>query len=180
MATITLTYSYEKGDLIAIWGHSPGVTSEDYENDNSIDPYYVHEEYTATQSGSNRYIFSYDETRGYVAAIYINGNLENHSDIAPTAIVFNWDTNITAGAEMAVVGNLTFAPVTADEWNRLVNIVNTKKGTNYKHVSRGEDFSASNGSSVKTIADALGVSVSSSSFISAEFFHKLRDAVNAL
>lgn len=87
MATFTLTYSYESGDSIAIWGHSIGVTTEDYENDPSIDPYFIHQEFTATESESAAAVFTYDPARGYVASIYVNGVLVNSRTI--DAIVDN-------------------------------------------------------------------------------------------
>lgn len=92
---------------------------------------------------------------------------------------FEWDTYITQGMSMNTY-NKRPAPVTASEWNRLVDLVNKKCNTNISHVSSGDSMIASSGGNIRVVADALGVYVNSGNIITAQFFIDLRDAVNAL
>lgn len=257
MATFTLTFSYNTGDLVDVWGHSQGVTTEDYEKDPSIDPYYVHTSFTATESASGGYTFTYDTERGYVASIYVNGTLVATKNIAAvipespeissvstgyTSItvyidnatgasisgtignkigdvsftgstcrvyfgglndgvtytitisingvsstltattssypVFDWDTDIVAGASIAQFGDLMFAPVTAAEWNCLVDIVNLKCGTTFSNVTSGEEFSIQENKSPRLIADVLNVPITDGDTLTAQFFIDLKNAIN--
>jgi len=116
----------------------------------------------------------------YTVSITINGSTTTRTVSTDSYPVFDWDSTIEVGAEMTVVDNLTVAPVTAVEWNRLVDLVNLKTGSSHAHVAKGASFSAVDGMPVKKIANALNVSVSSTDCISAEFFKKLKNAVNAL
>ena len=75
-------------------------------------------------------------------------------------------------------GYILPAPVTAEEWNRLVKIVNTKCGTNIDDVSTGEPMRAGPGGNIRQVADALDVKVDKGYRITAEFFLKLQEAVN--
>lgn len=95
---------------------------------------------------------------------------------------FEWDTDIRAGAIMNTymyTGTHYPAPVTAAEWNRLVDLVNKKCGTSIGKVASGVRMYASSGGNVRRVADALGVAVDSGDIITAQFFLDLRDAVNA-
>lgn len=97
---------------------------------------------------------------------------------------FEWDTDIRAGAKMnswqnPANGYMHPAPVTADEWNRLVELVKAKFGISIATVSRGERMFAGSGGNIRQVADALGVTVDSGDTITARFFLALRDAVNA-
>lgn len=97
------------------------------------------------------------------------------------AAEFEWTTNIRAGEKMNTynyAGTQYPAPVTAKEWNELVDLVNTKCGTDINHVVSGAQMSAQPGGNVRCVANALGVSVNSGDRITAEFFFKLRDAIN--
>lgn len=68
--------------------------------------------------------------------------------------------------------------ITADEWNELVDLVNSATGASASYVSSGEDISTTK---VNQVANALGISsVSSSTPISASFFNDLMDAYNSL
>lgn len=68
------------------------------------------------------------------------------------------------------------ACITADEWNRLVDGVNQRKGTSISHVQKGAI--ANSKSVVSSVSKALGISVPSG--FSAAFFNQLRTAVNNL
>ena len=97
---------------------------------------------------------------------------------------FKWDTDIRAGAKMGswlnpANGYTHPAPVTADEWNRLVEIVKAKFDVSIPTVVRGERMWAGSGSSIRKVADALEVAVDDGYTITAQFFLDLRDAVNA-
>lgn len=84
---------------------------------------------------------------------------------------FEWDTDIYAGGAMQTVGGVP-APVTAVEWNRLVDAVNRKRRTAIQHVVSGEPMT----NAVQVVAAALGVSVPNR--VTAAFFLDLRDTVN--
>lgn len=83
IAQFSLSFSCNPGDSIEVWGHSTGVTSEDYEKDPSIDPYFIHDSYTMSDTEPHWYWFTYDEERGYVAAVYVNGVRVVDRTIAP-------------------------------------------------------------------------------------------------
>lgn len=268
MAQFSISFSCNTGDLIDVWGHSPGVTTEDYENDPSIDPYYIHDSYTMSDTEPHWYWFLYDETRGYVAAVYVNGVLAERKTIDPIVIPnvkidkvvtdytsitiyfsntnsgdnlrvcyyvdettihdasisyyqdgtaraqfngltsdknyaiyvyaddvmidklyystnaypeFQWSTTIERGAEMALNWNAKeVSPITAEEWNRFLDIYSLKKNITYPHVSKGDEFSVVNGATPKKIADDLGVGVAVGTEITAQFYIDLMNALNAL
>jgi hypothetical protein len=263
--SFSLTYTCKSGDTIAIWGHSPGVTYEDWLNNPSVDPYFVYQEFVASnviEGAAYAVSFSYDTERGYIAAIYVNNIRvadENIEAVLPdppkissttsgyTSITvyidncyssdsvsgtigymsgtvsyytggtcavrfnglsanttytvritingstttlpistqayptFNWDTHIASNVEMGtyVKDNKQYpAPVTAEEWNRLVDLINLKYGNLLSHVSSGDEMVAGPGGNIRLVADALGVSVASGDRITAQFFLDLRTAVN--
>ena len=97
--------------------------------------------------------------------------------------LFEWTTKIYYGAKISswqnqANGNTHPAPVTADEWNRLVTLVNVKCGTSIDTVSQGERMYAGPGSKIRQVADALEVSVDNGDRITAAFFLALQDAIN--
>lgn len=96
--------------------------------------------------------------------------------------IFEWTTNIYQWAKMASwqhpSGHTHPAPVTAEEWNRLVEIVNAKRGTDIDKVSVSTPMRAGPGGNIRQVADALGVEVDKGYRITAEFFLKLKEAVN--
>lgn len=94
------------------------------------------------------------------------------SDIRQYAPINSWQNPAN--------GNTHPAPVTAIEWNRLVNIVNKKCKTSIPTVASGERMKAGTGQNVRMVADTLGVSVDSEWIITAQFFLDLRDAINIL
>lgn len=260
-----LEYSCKSGDTIAIWGHSPGVTYEDWLNNPSIDPYFAYQEFTETDAPEGvtyGVSFTYDTERGYVAAIYVNGvrvayrNIEailpdppeilkitsGYTSITVSIVncpssnsvsgtignisgmvyyyaggacsvrfdglsdnteyevritingsttilsvttqaypTFNWDTNIASNVTMGtyVKNNKQYpAPVTAEEWNRLVDLINLKYGKTLSHVSSGDEMVAGSGGNIRLVADALGVSVNSEDGITAQFFLDLKNKIN--
>ena len=90
---------------------------------------------------------------------------------------FQWDTPIYEGAKMnswqnPATGHTHPAPVSADEWNRLVTLVNAKYGTSIATVSRGERMWATSGGNIRQVADALGVTVDSGDRIIAQFLQR--------
>jgi hypothetical protein len=267
--TFSLSFTCNPGDLIEVWGHSPGVTTEDYEKDPSIDPYYIHDKYTISDVEPPWYWFVYDETRGYVASIYVNGVLAEHRSIDPIVLpsvtvkdveagyhtitiyftdtsssdnlhvyyyldtnttrsatityyndgtarayfddlipgknyaiyidangytafdklycytddypTFEWSTTIESGAEMTVNWSTKeVSPITAIEWNRFLDIYGLKTGTTYTHVSKGDSLSVKSGTTMRKIADNLGVDVSVGEEITAQFFIELKNALNTL
>ena len=96
---------------------------------------------------------------------------------------FKWKTPIKKGAKIPTWQNPAngasfIAPVTADEWNRLVDLVNTKCGTFIDHVGSGAKMSAKPGGNIRQVADALDVAVDSGWTITAQFFLDLQDAIN--
>lgn len=121
----------------------------------------------------------------YTAQVLVDGTSIGYTDFTTKYEEFKWDTNIYKGAKMNVWqnpanGTTRPAPVTAAEWNRLVSLVNQKCGTNIATVSSGKAMTASSGGNIRLVADALGVSVSGDSIVTAQFFLDLRDTVNAL
>lgn len=118
----------------------------------------------------------------YTAQIYVEDVLLD--DGVRFFTLFDWwKSTVLYGVTMSSyqVGDKTYpAPVTAEEWNRLVNLVNKKCGTGIIGVSRGEPMLAGSGQNIRLIADALIVPVNSKDVITAQFFLDLRDAVNAL
>lgn len=70
------------------------------------------------------------------------------------------------------------APVTAQEWNRLVGLVNTMCNKAISTVSAGEEMVGGSGGNVRLVADALGVSVASGDRITAKFFLDLKNRIN--
>lgn len=268
LSQFSLTFSFNTGDEIEVWGHSPGVTTDDWISNPNIDPYYVYDKYTASSSDPHEYSFMYDVSRGYVAAIYVNGSLAARRTIDPvevpsisiddvivryhtitiyfsnasqndhinvyihlgaytthtaevtysndgTAIArfegltagtlyeisvyvagmlfdelsysteaypsFQWDTTIESGAEIAVDWSTKeVSPITATEWNRFLDIYGLKTGTTYTHVSKGDSLSVKSETTMRKIADNLGVDVSVGEEITAQFFIDLKNALNEL
>ena len=268
LSHFSLTFSFNVGDEIEVWGHSAGVTTDEWESNPSIDPYYVHDKYVASASDPSEYSFTYDISRGYVSAIYVNGSLAAHRTIDPVELpsvsiddvivryhtitiyfsnanqndniyvythlgsytthtaevmyssdgvaiarfegltagttyeisvyvkdslfdeltysteaypTFQWDTTIESGAEMTVNWSTKeVSPITATEWNRFLDIYGLKTGTTYTHVSKGDSLSVKSGTTMREIADDLGVNVSVGDDITAQFFIDLMNALNAL
>lgn len=257
MASFQLSCNYNAGDKVAIWGHTLGVYDE------NLDPYYVHEEFTATKAGGMFYTFTYDPQKGYIASIYINdsryttqtidpvipnppiiedpqssytsieitiknvsssdsiaikathgnityhGNVEYYSgyvianvtglqanttydvelsingDITTYTVstdpypIFSWSSNISKGANIPVVGGNMVAPVTAEEWNRLISYIQIKFGLEISTVQPGDELNLYSGGNVYNVAKALGITVTPKTTVTAEFFNKLKDAYNS-
>lgn len=123
----------------------------------------------------------------YTYSVKVNGkNIRNDYFITLDASQiedFKWTTNIYQWAKMAswqhpAGGHTHPAPVTAKEWNELVEIVNAKCGTNINKVSTSTPMRAGPGGNVRQVADALGVKVDKGYRITAQFFLDLQDAVN--
>ena len=133
---------------------------------------------------STIYRFSAEPNKVYIVKIIIN-NIELEATINTTLSTgeFQWTTKIQKWEKMEswqhpAGGHTHPAPVTAEEWNRLVKIVNTKCGTNIDDVSIGEPMRAGPGGNIRQVADALGVEVDKGYKITAKFFLDLQDAVN--
>lgn len=133
---------------------------------------------------STIYRFSAEPNKVYIVKIIIN-NIELEATINTTLSTgeFKWTTKIQQWEKMEIwqhpaSGYILPAPVTAEEWNRLVKIVNTKRGTNIDDVSTGEPMRAGPGGNIRQVADALGVKVDKGYRITAQFFLDLQDAVN--
>ena len=94
---------------------------------------------------------------------------------------FEWDTDIRAGVKMNTyqyAGTYYPAPVTAAEWNRLIDLIKSKRGISIDYVSSGVHMSAKPGGNIRKVADALGVTINSGDRITAQFFLDLQDAIN--
>lgn len=120
----------------------------------------------------------------YTVEIVINGiTLTTTINTTPNIGTFQWTTNIYQGAKMNSWQNSTNgathpAPVTAEEWNRLVTLVNAKRSTSIPTVAQGERMYAGPGSKIRQVADILDVAVDNGNRITAQFFLELQDAIN--
>lgn len=153
-------------------------------------PSYTKESYTrisSTDSSSVTWTKTVEYDISYTYSVVIQPNniylVDGETFTLTLGEEFNWTTDIQQWKKMEIwqhpaSGYMLPAPVTAEEWNRLVKIVNTKCGTNIDDVSIGEPMRAGPGGNVRQVADALGVKVDKGDRITAEFFLKLQDAVN--
>lgn len=120
----------------------------------------------------------------YTVEIVINGiTLTTTINTTPNIGTFQWTTNIYQGAKMnswqnSINGATHPAPVTAEEWNRLVTLVNAKRSTSIAPVSCGSMMNAAPGGNIRQVADALGVTINKGDRITAQFFLELQDAIN--
>ena len=71
------------------------------------------------------------------------------------------------------------APVTAEEWNRLISYIKIKFGLEISTVQPGDELNLYNGGNVYNVAKALGITVTPKTTVTAEFFNKLKDAYNS-
>lgn len=133
---------------------------------------------------STIYKFATEPYHVYTVKITINGvELETTISTTPNTGEFQWTTNIYKGAKIAswqspATGHTYPAPVTADEWNRLVTLVNAKCSTSIPTVAQGERMYAGPGSKIRQVADTLDVAVDNGNRITAQFFLDLQDAIN--
>ena len=153
-------------------------------------PSYTKESYTrisSTDSSSVTWTKTVEYDISYTYSVVIQPNniylVDGETFTLTLGEEFNWTTDIQQWKKMEIwqhpaSGYMLPAPVTAEEWNRLVKIVNTKCGTDIDDVSIGEPMRAGPGGNVRQVADALGVKVDKGDRITAEFFLKLQDAVN--
>jgi hypothetical protein len=88
-----------------------------------------------------------------------------------------WLSHPVQGNTMGTYNNSP-APVKAEEWNRLVDLINSKLSKNINTVSAGDEMNAGSGGNVKVVASALGVSVASKDEVTASFFNALKTAIN--
>lgn len=89
--------------------------------------------------------------------------------------LFEWQSTIEKDKEMGVYQGKP-APITAEEWNILIELVNRKFGKSINRVSRGQDMLAS---TINNVASEFNKSVSKNDIITANFFISLRDTVNS-
>lgn len=134
--------------------------------------------------GNTIYNFPAEPNNTYIVVIVING-IELTAKITTTTSTgeFQWKTKIYKDAKMntrqnSINGAIHPAPVTAEEWNILVTLVNAKRSTSIPSVSPGSMMNAAPGGNVRQVADALGVKVDKGDRITAEFFLALQDAIN--
>ena len=88
-----------------------------------------------------------------------------------------WLSRPVQGNTMGMYNNSP-APVKAEEWNRLVDLVNSKLSKSIAKVTSGDTMDASSGGNVKVVASALGVSIESKAKVTASFFNALKNAIN--
>lgn len=141
MASFSLSYSYKTGDTVEIWGHSQGVTYDDWQANPSIDPYFRHEKFTVTSQTSGTTVsttFNYDTERGYVAAIYVNNVQVAYKNI--DEVIIQPEFSITTYTNSATV-----------------HIKNLKLGNSASFTvgSTTKSISSANGSEVQLTVDGL-------------------------
>ena len=138
----------------------------------------------ACNNNSTIYKFATEPYNVYTVKITINDiELETTINTTPNTGEFQWTTNIYKGAKMnswqnPANGNTHPAPVTAEEWNRLVTLVKVKLSISIPTVTQGERMYAGPGSKIRQVADALDVKVDNGNRITAQFFLDLQDAIN--
>lgn len=128
---------------------------------------------------STEYVVNY---RGATATVF-GPFMPSGKSIVTSGSEFNWTyagINPSTGAPVAGSEKQSGLGVyvTADEWNELVALTNTKRGTSVPYVSAGQSISASR---VNLLATALGVSsVAQGTPIGASFFNALKNTYNYL
>lgn len=133
---------------------------------------------TAGQSGSVTLIVDNLEAgTEYIARVYVDESIIDYGVQFYTLFDW-WISTVKQGAEIAMYNKTSLAPVTAQEWNRLVGLVNTMCNKAISTVSAGEEMVGGSGGNVRLVADALGVSVASRDRITAQFFLDLKDRIN--
>lgn len=151
-------------------------------------PSYVAKSYkrtNSTDSSSVTWTETVEYNISYIYSVVIQPNNIYLVDGEPFTLSgeFKWTTKIQQWEKMAswqhpASGHTHPAPVTAKEWNELVEIVNTKCGTNIDKVKQSEPMRAGPGGNIRQVADALNVKVDKGDRITAKFFLDLQDAVN--
>lgn len=113
----------------------------------------------------------------YSGSIRVNDVVINEEDVVFYTLFEWWKSNPVEGNTMGMYNNSP-APVTAEEWNRLVDLVNSKLSKSIAKVASGDTMDASSGGNVKVVASALGVGVESKEKVTANFFNALKNAIN--
>ena len=113
----------------------------------------------------------------YSGSIRVDGTVINNKDIVFYTLFDWWLSQPVEGNTMGVYNNSP-APVKAEEWNRLVDLINSKLSKSISKVASGDTMDASSGGNVKVVASALGVSVESKEKVTASFFNALKNAIN--
>jgi hypothetical protein len=118
-----------------------------------------------------------DVGKKYSGSIFVNNTAINEEDIVFYTLFEWWLSHPVKGNTMGTYNNSP-APVKAEEWNRLVALVNSKLSKNIDTVTAGDEMNAGSGGNVKVVASALGVSVASKDEVTASFFNALKTAIN--
>jgi hypothetical protein len=113
----------------------------------------------------------------YSGYISVDEVVINEEDIVFYTLFDWWISHPVKGNTMGTYNNSP-APVKAEEWNRLVALINNKLNMNIDTVVPGNVMDAGNGGNVKVVASALGVSVESKAEVTASFFNNLKTAIN--
>ena len=93
--------------------------------------------------------------------------------------LFDWWISQPAKDKTMEMYNNRPAPVKAEEWNRLVNLINDKLSKSINKVNSGDDMIAGSNGNVAVVASALDVRVASGDQVTASFFDELRNSINS-
>lgn len=120
-----------------------------------------------------------DVGKKYSGSITVNDVVINQETIVFYTLFDWWISKPEKDKQMEIhEESQSPAPVRAEEWNRLVDLINGKLSKSIAKVSPGDEMNAGDNGNVKVVASALGVSVNSGDTVTASFFNALKNAIN--